>query len=106
MPVLPYAADVVAHTFWKYQHISTVHYENGQYHAHYQSVTLSKKMDTEKNGETAKPFSFASDHIITSFTTTFEYSSSIMEQLKFAYVVFNIPTNSYKIKTPPPEYLS
>lgn len=103
MPVLPYAADVVAHTFWKYQHISTVHYENGQYHAHYQSVSLSKKIGTEKNGETSKSFSFANDHINTNFTTTFQYHQPTIKQTKFAQLVFYFPTSNYKIKTPPPE---
>lgn len=31
---MPILKDVVAHTFFKMQHMATVHYENGKYHVH------------------------------------------------------------------------
>lgn len=64
MPVLPYVADSVAHTFWLYQHIATVHYENGQYHTHYEAAEIAKKTGTEK-GPTHKQMDVANEHIVT-----------------------------------------
>ncbi|MFP5041277.1 hypothetical protein [Parasediminibacterium sp. JCM 36343] len=64
MPVLPYFTDFLAHTFWLYQHISTVHYEHGQYHTHYQSIEIQKKADPEKGTAQGKFPSSSNEHIV------------------------------------------
>ena len=66
MPVLPYVSDKVAHTFWLYEHISTVHYERGQYHTHYQEVEIAKKTGTEHSNSNSKNSGFADEHTTTS----------------------------------------
>lgn len=33
-PILPFASDFVAHTFNEFDHVATVHFENGKYHVH------------------------------------------------------------------------
>jgi hypothetical protein len=70
MPVLPYISDKVAHTFWLYQHIATVHYEQGSYHTHYEVAALAKKTNSEK-GNTTKQINIASYHIPTSISYNF-----------------------------------
>ena len=40
-PILPMAQDVVAHTFFKMQHMATIHYENGNYHLHSDLKTIN-----------------------------------------------------------------
>ncbi len=45
-PLLPVLQDVMAHTFWKNEHIATVHYENGKYHVH---VELSDAEEKSSN---------------------------------------------------------
>lgn len=54
-PVVPVVCDVVAHTFWKMQHLATVHYENGKYHLHVElqdsSEDASKKSSSITNYE-------------------------------------------------------
>ncbi len=65
MPVLPYVSDTVAHTFWLYEHISTVHYEHGQYHTHYQAVEIAKKTGTEKGTTTSKYSGASDEHLLT-----------------------------------------
>lgn len=42
-PVIVVVEDVLAHTFWKMQHMATVHYENGHYHIHSELSELSEK---------------------------------------------------------------
>lgn len=44
-PVMPVVNDLFAHTFYKMQHLATVHYENGKHHLH---VELSSKTDQKK----------------------------------------------------------
>ncbi len=44
-PVMPVVNDLFAHTFYKMQHLATVHYENGKHHLH---VELSSETDQKK----------------------------------------------------------
>lgn len=42
-PIIVVAEDFLAHTFWKMQHMATVHYENGHYHIHTELSDISEK---------------------------------------------------------------
>ncbi|HLP53482.1 MAG TPA: hypothetical protein VK151_00555 [Fluviicola sp.] len=44
-PVLPFAGDFIAHTFNEFDHVATVHFENGKYHVH---------DEVKKNAESGK----------------------------------------------------
>ncbi len=102
MPVLPYVKDLAAHIFWMVEHVSTVHKENGKYHTHFESLSLTKKADSEKTNDIAKAPTFAAEHtIVTNPTFNFTYTIAVLAN-NIRYV-FYIPTNSYTIKTPPPE---
>lgn len=54
--------DVVAHTFYKVQHMATVHYENGQYHLHAELNTVAK--EDEKKSQQNAPSSVKADETI------------------------------------------
>ena len=75
MPVLPYVSNKIAHTFWLYEHISTVHYEQGQYHTHFQSIEISKKTANEKNGELPKYAVSNNEHFIAVFDYNFTFNT-------------------------------
>lgn len=45
-PLAVIVEDVLAHTFWKVQHMATVHYENGRYHIHQELSDISEKENT------------------------------------------------------------
>lgn len=40
-PIVTVVQDVVAHTFFKMQHMATIHYENGNYHLHADLKTIN-----------------------------------------------------------------
>jgi hypothetical protein len=63
MPVLPYVSDSIAHTFWLYQHIATVHYEHGKYHTHYEAQTIAKKTNTDATNNNGKYNTNADEHV-------------------------------------------
>ena len=42
-PLAVIVEDVLAHTFWKVQHMATVHFENGHYHIHQELSDISEK---------------------------------------------------------------
>ncbi len=46
--VSPIMADVLAHTFWRAQHMATVHCENGKYHVHYELYKAADKSGDKK----------------------------------------------------------
>ena len=100
MPVLPYFSDVLAHTFWLYQHISTVHYEGGEYHTHYQSIEVSKKTCSEKNTIIPKSTS-SNEHIVANINYQFKLPVSSLPS--FGY--FNVSTCSIYFLSdyPPPK---
>ena len=54
-PLAVVIEDVLAHTFWKMQHMATVHYENGHYHIHSELSDISEKEN--KNTQQKAPSS-------------------------------------------------
>lgn len=86
MPVLPYISDKVAHTFWLYEHISTVHYEHGQYHTHYQEVEIAKKTSTEHSNSNPKNNGFSDEHT----TTTFAYHFTPPTTIITSFSIYNL----------------
>jgi len=66
-PITPAVNDVIAHTFFKMQHLSTVHFEDGKYHLHSElmdsAVDKKSPLSTEQQGQ--KDFLFLlSFHIL------------------------------------------
>lgn len=47
-PILPFASDFVAHTFNEFDHVATVHFENGKYHVH---AEVEKDAQSNNNSE-------------------------------------------------------
>jgi hypothetical protein len=55
-PLAPVLSDLLAHSFWKSEHVATVHFENGKYHVHLDMQKAGKeeqqndpKKTSEKN---------------------------------------------------------
>ena len=100
MPLLPYISDKVAHTFWLYEHISTVHYEHGQYHSHYEAAAIAKKTSSEKGTPISKYSSVADDHDIAS--TTYHFHSPLApKQLFISYELSAISAHLISDYPPP-----
>lgn len=53
-PVLPIAADKIAHTFWNTQHMLTVHEVNGKFHVHQEMVQGARQTEKEKHAASSK----------------------------------------------------
>lgn len=62
-PLVPYVSDFVAHVCWQYEHISTVHYEHGKYHTHYESLAAAAKQDPLQKSSLAKNTDTVPEHI-------------------------------------------
>lgn len=103
MPVLPYFSDLLAHTFWLYEHISTVHYEHGQYHTHFQSIEISKKTDAKKSTTTTKSSSNNSEHIVAAITYPIITFSLVIENTANSAHSFYLPKTDKLTDFPPPK---
>lgn len=53
-PAMPLMKDALAHTFFKTQHMATVHYEKGRYHLH-----LELKQDAKSSEPNPNALAFA-----------------------------------------------
>lgn len=82
-PLTAVVQDVIGHTFFKMQHIATVHYENGHYHLHTELETINNE-EKAANKTTQKPSS---------------EKSEINSQQLLTQVNFNFKTNSSLIPT-------
>ena len=61
-PLVVILEDVVAHTFYKAQHMATIHFENGAYHLHTELNTIAEE-DSKKSQQNA-PSSAKADESI------------------------------------------
>lgn len=100
MPVLPYVSDTVAHTFWLYQHIATVHYEHGKYHTHYEAQAIAKKTNTDATTTNDKYNTNADDHV--AIDATYYFKQHIITNQHFgAYTARNYHTHLQGDYPPP-----
>jgi hypothetical protein len=53
-PLVPVVSDFLAHTFWKSEHLATVHYENGKYHVHLDIEKAGKEQQNDQKKTTEK----------------------------------------------------
>ena len=100
MPLLPYISDKVAHTFWLYEHISTVHYEHGKYHTHYEAAAIAKKTSSEKGAPIAKFTNSADEHDMASIDYHF-HCPIATKQLFTSYHLAAITTHLFNDDPPP-----
>jgi hypothetical protein len=96
--------DVLAHTFWKVQHMATVHYENGHYHLHTELKTISEESNDstqEKVPDSEKSNEDTSNQIVHEFNYDFATNSIL-----FTGVVMtdqDVLNGYLNISAPPPK---
>jgi UDP-N-acetylglucosamine:LPS N-acetylglucosamine transferase len=101
-PIVPVVNDAIAHTFYKLEHISTVHYEDGKYHLHAELEQEANDMKKEAgNTVPSSAYEALSNHInndmfkINSYFTISQIINSYKTQVTLGVLT--------KISTPPPQ---
>ena len=97
-PVSPILTDVLAHTFWRAQHMATVHCENGKYHVHYELYNAGKK--DSKGNSSAKSDETISIHILSNQK---DLQFSFKNEEVHTWVGFWLENPFIKIGAPPPK---
>jgi len=103
-PLTVVLQDVIAHTFFKMQHMATIHYENGKYHLHNELKTIAEEdnsSSSEKIPSSQKTTETDSDQITHEIHFNFEtHSISVLHAI-------NSDQNSIagftSINAPPPK---
>ncbi len=72
-PALPFVADIVAHTRFYREHISTVHIENGKLHVHKELVKSAKQMADDDKPVNIKKDNQPTDHILSFNNELFKF---------------------------------
>lgn len=101
-PILPVVTDVVAHTFFKMQHIATVHVENGKYHVHIELEKASEKPATKNPTDVSAFSETLSNHLQNNTLTIPFIYPAIIQKKAFTYIDFPVDS-CIKSPTPPPK---
>lgn len=97
VPISPVISDVLAHTFWRAQHLATVHCVNGKYHVHYELYKAGKS--DSKGNNSVKSDETLSIHIQPMGNSLlFSFSKEVIHEWKGE----ELPPPFVKISGPPP----
>jgi hypothetical protein len=105
-PVSPIVEDIFSHTFFKLQHISSVHLENGHYHVHQELKEAGKDVGSpiaNQNQNSKKTVSFLAIHILPELPTT-SLQLLLSFKLVFHNVAYLLLSGIAGIPAQPPEY--
>ena len=100
-PVIPAIADLLAHTFWPYQHINTVHFEHGKYHLHQELKEVAGKSESEKATNTTQTEQSPNEHVAVAAFYSFPRILLILDLIAInkSFIETFYSTNEY----PPPK---
>lgn len=99
-PLLPAVKDMMAHLFWKEQHINTIHHEHGKDHLHHELTDADNKNEADHNLPTlfSEPVSV---HML--FRSTFDFSVILNNQKEYPQVSFLLTNPGVETNIPPPK---
>lgn len=102
-PVVVIIEDTLAHTFWKMQHMATVHYENGHYHIHSELSDISEKesKNTQQKAPSSEKVNETDSQNIHELNFNF-YPNSILIPVMFDRTQ-DILSGFGRINSPPPQ---
>ena len=101
-PVMPIVNDVIAHTFYKMQHLATVHFENGKYHVHTELTNDADQQKGDQKETSSGIYETLANHMNSSGAFEFNIystirSTTILYKTQHPVAVF------IENPTPPPE---
>lgn len=100
-PILPLIQDEVAHTFWKAEHLATVHQHHGDQHAEEEIAEAEHEEDTDKHPATTKISEPVSVHVVVQIL--YAIPQPTIDQQKFAVNICNVSTVPLNKHYPPPK---
>ena len=102
-PVLPFVTDVIAHTFFYYKHVSTVHSVNGKNHVHNEFIHEAKKDNTPGKTDTTKKMDNTDEHFFLSPNS--KLTHDVFSRKQFSFLRMNICKKHADRNFPPPKFI-
>ncbi|MCW3071700.1 MAG: hypothetical protein JWO44_1590 [Bacteroidetes bacterium] len=100
-PVMPLANDIIAHTFYKMEHLATVHFENGKYHVH-QELAAAEQQQHSKGDVPSGIYETLASHIAAETVSVSPDRAPVYSMIIFPSS--GHPLDAFlKNATPPPE---
>jgi hypothetical protein len=103
-PLTAVINDVLAHTFWKVEHMATIHYENGHYHLHNELKTIA---EDDKNSTQEKVPSSEKSNETNSNQLVHELNFDLLIPMIYVSPIIdpkqNIVSGFSQINSPPPK---
>lgn len=104
-PLLPFISDFIGHVFFYTQHMATVHYENGNYHVHYETAKVAKEENDSKSPvPSSKKDNSTNEHVLTAINH-FAFSIEIKAAEYALKATPSITAGTSKDNYPPPRVL-
>ena len=101
-PIMPVVDDVIAHTFYKMQHLATVHFENGKYHVHTELANDASQQKGNSKGFPSGVYETLANHITD--TDVFEFNTySTIRSANILYKAEHPVAVFIKKESPPPQ---
>lgn len=103
-PLTAVVQDFIAHTFFKMEHMSSIHYENGHYHLHTELKNINEEDNNKTQGKV--PTSQKVDESISANTLqmfNFQFQDNINTSLNWARTQQDVISGHTQIDSPPPK---
>ena len=103
-PLTAVVQDVLAHTFFKMQHMATVHYENGKYHLHTELEKITNedgRITKEKTPPSQKSNEDLSNQII--HELNFDFTANFILTSNISGPNHGVLPGYSQINSPPPK---
>jgi hypothetical protein len=103
-PLTAVVQDFIAHTFFKMEHMSSIHYENGHYHLHTELKNINEEDNNKTQGKV--PTSQKVDESISANTLqmfNFQFQDNINASLNWARTQQDVISGHTQIDSPPPK---
>ncbi len=98
-PVVPIVKDMLAHSFWKMEHMETIHHHHGDNHAH---LEIEKSSDQNKGTPTATKWEEpVSVHL--SLQKTIVFYNHLLAKKNYRIYNSDLSASIIQMITPPPK---
>lgn len=101
-PLAVIVEDTLAHTFWRMQHLATVHFENGRYHVHAELGDISEK-DAKTSQEKTPSSETSNENIQTIHEFNFDLQINSILIPVALHQTQDVITGFTRISSPPPK---
>ncbi len=100
-PILPVATDLLAHAFWKANHIESIHHQHGSHHLQSEITQAERQNDTNQNNSALKFSEPVALHLVA--VITYDLSRSVAGMQYSPAISHSLYNTNLESIYPPPK---